>query len=54
METACKKNKDTQNKNVSPFASSLNIILLFKNLFNSLFCASYDKLKTRLETMQSH
>ena len=43
----------THAKKASRFTSSLHIPLLFKNVFISLFSASYDILKTRLQTMQS-
>ena len=47
METACKKNKDTRwMKTESVFTSSLDILVLFKNFFISLFSASHDILKT--------
>ena len=52
METACKKNEETQNKNSIYMKCSYPFTM--KNFFISLFSASYDILKTRLETMQSH
>ena len=48
IETACKKsNHAGKTKTESIFASSLDILLLFKNVFISAFLASYDILKTR-------
>ena len=47
METACKKNNH-KTKTSSLFTSSLHILLLFKNVFISLFSASHDILKTRV------
>ena len=47
METACKKNNH-KTKTSSLFTSNLHILLLFKNVFISLFSASHDILKTRV------
>ena len=54
MEAACKKNKDTQNKNIATIYIKSSYPFITKKLFISFFSASYDILKTRLETMQSH
>ena len=54
MEAACKKNKDTQNKNIATIYIKSSYPFITKKFFISFFSASYDILKTRLETMQSH
>ena len=48
-ETACKKNSHTgKTKTKSLVTLSLQILLLFKNVFVSLFSASCDLLKTQV------
>ena len=54
METACKKNKDTQNKNLITIYIKSSYPVTIKKIFISLFSTFYNILKTPLETMQSH
>ena len=49
-----RKTKTRETKTYSLFTSSLHILSLFKNFLISLVSASYDILKTQLETMPSH